>query len=271
MRKLTLIIIAFTLILACSTDNDEFATTTNITLNFTHNWDDNPITNEDLNTTETTLVNANGDRLNINRLRYLISDIQLQNESGITTDLKDLILVDLEEENSLTYTTENLLLDGTYDLIFTFGINDALNISGAYPELDAVNFNLDETLGGGYHYMQLDGRFITPLNASLLDTDIAYNYHTISATDRTNPLDPTAERNTDTSFTVTLGNVSIENNEVTIEVQMDISQWFEDPNTWNLSELNQNLKENYDAQIMMRDNGTSVFSLLEEEETEEEI
>lgn len=262
MKKLTLLFLTI-LITACSSNEDETAKNTAITINFTHNWDGTTITKESFN--ETNLVNANGDRLSIEGLRYLISNIYVENESGITTDITDYLLIDLGKEENLSFTTENLLLDGTYDVYFTFGFTDADNyIEDGYLDLTTANFDVPSALGGGYHYMQFDGKYLN-------ETDIAtgFNYHVIRATNVMSKEDDEELIETDTSFLVDLGEITIENNTTTIEVQMDISEWFENPNTWDLNILDQGLMLNYDAQIMMNANGASVFSLVEEEEEEE--
>jgi hypothetical protein len=52
--------------------------------------------------------------------------------------------------------------------------------------------------------------------------------------------------------------------DITIEIKMNIAEWFKNPNTWNLNELNTILMPNFEAQKMMSANGKSVFSLGEE-------
>jgi hypothetical protein len=42
---------------------------------------------------------------------------------------------------------------------------------------------------------------------------------------------------------------------------MNIAEWFKNPNTWDLNELNTVLMPNFEAQKMMSENGRSVFSL----------
>ena len=64
----------------------------------------------------------------------------------------------------------------------------------------------------------------------------------------------------DTSFEVDLGNVTINNN-AEIEIKMNIAEWFKNPNTWDLNQLNTVLMPNFNAQKMMSANGKSVFSL----------
>ena len=266
MKKLIVLffVIITVIIISCTNDNDEFSDDTTIEINFRHTWGNDEVTNEDFN--DLKFRNENGEMLSIERLRYLISDIYLENESGTVTDLTDFVLVNLGEEKNLTFTTENLLVNGTYNLFFRFGLSNEDNfIEEGYPELNSENFNVPSTLGGGYHYMQFDGKYIDSLNV-----ETGFNYHAIRATNVTTIENEEDLLEADTSFEVDLGEVEIINNTVTINVQMDIAEWFTNPNTWDLNEFDQMLMPNYEAQIMMNENGASVFSLIEEEITEEE-
>lgn len=261
MRKLILSFLTISLLItACSSNEEEFAGNTTVTINFTHVWDSLTVTKEDFN--DLKYVNENGETLSIEKLRYLISDIYLENESGVTTDITDYLLVNLGDEENLTFSTENLLLDGTYDVYFRFGFSDEDNyVEEGYLDLNTEIFNVPDALGGGYHYMQFDGKYI---NES--DVETGFNYHTIRATNVVTKTEEEELTETDTSFEVDLGEVEIENSTVTIDVQMDIAEWFVNTNIWNLNELDQVLMPNYEAQIMMNENGATVFSLIEEEE-----
>lgn len=262
MKKITLLFLSISsfLITSCSSNEDELAKNTNITVNFTHNWNEQTVT-ESL-VSETILVNAKGNRLSIDRLRYLVSNIYLENSSGITTTLKDYLLIDVGEGKNLSFTTENLLLNDTYRAYFTFGFSDTDN-EGVYEDLNVANFNVSDVLGGGYHYMQLDGQFIDALNITK-----TYNYHAIRAIDSIETRDTPFFK--DTSFLVDLGEITIEDNTATIDIEMDINQWFEATNTWDLNVYYESLTSNYDAQIKINENAATVFSLEEEEEEEEE-
>ncbi len=50
---------------------------------------------------------------------------------------------------------------------------------------------------------------------------------------------------------------------LTINLTMNIAEWFTNPHTWDLNIHNINLMQNYDAQKMMNDNGKTVVSLGE--------
>jgi len=235
---------------SCSDSND-VATSTQVftTFTFTNNWDGTPVTNTDFNALKYT--NANGELLSIERLRYLISDITFTTSNNETLMFNVYNLVDVTDANNLSFTPQTPIPKGSYNVSFTFGLDNEDNAKN-YLDLNSESFNVPDMLGGGYHYMQFDGKF---LNASA--TEQGFNYHAIRAVD--NPgLNPTFPQ--DTFFTVNLGVITIANN-AEIEVKMNIAEWFKNPNLWDLNVLNQMLMPNSSAQIQMFENGQNVFSL----------
>lgn len=246
-----LTLVSFALLISCSEDNDDNIKRVNATLNFTHNWDGTAVTNSDFNTIQYT--NANGDMLSIERLRYLVSNVTFTKNDGEIIVYNGYNLVDVTTNENLSYSVTPELPEGTYaNVAFTFGFSNEDNTDGAYTDLNSASFNVPMMLGGGYHYMQFDGKYL-----DTNDNEMGFNYHAIRAVD--NPGDnPTFPQ--DTFFTVNLGQITI-TDDATIEVQMNIAEWFKDPNTWNLNVLNTVLMPNSSAQIMMYENGQSVFSL----------
>jgi hypothetical protein len=236
---------------SCSENNDVSLDPVSITLNFSHVWDETEVTSLDFN--DIKFTNENGELVSIERLRYLISEITLTHVSGEVTTLNEYNLVNVSTNENLSYTTTVSVLPGDYSNIsFRFGFSDANNTDGTYTDLNTANFNVPGALGGGYHYMQFDGKYIDNTSA-----EASFNYHAISAFDTTGTNDPL-----DTSFTTDLGAVTVGGN-TNVNIQMDIKEWFKSPNTWDLNVLNTVLMPNYDAQIMMSENGATVFSLVD--------
>jgi hypothetical protein len=225
---------------SCSSEDENI----NITVNFTHNWDGMPITSQDFNTLKFT--NEHGEKLSIEKLRYLISNISL-------LGLKSYHLVNFSENSGTSFNISNLT-NGSYTLSFRFGFSDEDNIDGEYQDLNSVSFNVPRMLGGGYHYMQFDGKYIDNK-----EEEAGFNYHTIRAVDKTDIDNLKLE---DTSFEVNLGTITVSNN-MNIEVKVNLAEWFKNPNTWNLNELNNVLMPNFEAQKKMSANGKGVFSLGE--------
>ena len=244
-KKYCLLVLILILVTRCSEEKEccvqpQFT----ITLNFTHHWNGLKITPKDFN--ELKFTNENGERLSIERLRYLISNISLING-------KNYHLIDVGE-NSGTSITIPELTDESYALSFKFGLSDEDNTDGTYQDLNSVSFSVPGVLGGGYHFMQFDGKYIDNNKEAT-----GFNYHTIKAVDTTDPDNLKFE---DTSFEVNLGTIEVANNPK-MEIKMNLAEWFKNPNTWNLNELNTVLMPNFEAQKMMRANGDSVFSLGE--------
>ena len=100
--------------------------------------------------------------------------------------------------------------------------------------------------------MQVDGKYKDTNNL-----EQPFNYHAIRAVDRSNPNNLVFE---DTSFKVDLGTIEV-SNDIVIEIKMNIAEWFKNPNTWDLNQLNTVLMPNFNAQKLMSENGKSVFSL----------
>ena len=245
--KLLLIIVIIGLV-SCSSD-EEKASDILISVTNSQNWDGENITVSDLGTTE--FIDENGEILKIERLRYLISKVILTNSYGDEIEIGTYKLVDLADNNTLNYATNIVIPPGTYTGIsFVYGFNEEDNIDQAYPDLNTASWSWPEMLGGGYHFMQLDGTFTSPTNISPLP----FNYHNGTA----RKSDGVFEQN---FIRVNVADeLSIDSN-TNIDIKMNLAEWFKNPKTWDLNLLNTGLMGNYDAQIKMNENGQSVFSV----------
>lgn len=252
--KFNLLILAFTLVfVACEKDNDDnISPVTAVNFKFIHKWEETEVSNSDFNSIQFT--NAYGNELSIESLRYLISKIKLTKNTGEVITIDEYNLVDLEDANSLNFSTNQTVAVGSYsDISFVFGFTNEDNTDGTYADLNSATWNVPAMLGGGYHYMQMDGKYINNSNV-----ESGYNYHAIRAVDNpgSNPTFPQ-----DTFFEVSLGEITL-TGATEITIAMNIAQWFKQPNTWNLNEYNQMLMPNSTAQILMYQNGQNVFNLV---------
>ncbi|OSY88683.1 hypothetical protein WH52_03120 [Tenacibaculum holothuriorum] len=254
-RNILLLISTVFILFSCSSNTEEVPQSVNITLKFTHNWNGTPVTASDFNTIKFT--NKNGEKISIERLRYVVSNITILPVDLSNTSLADGVLgfgvtrnfINLKEKEGLSL--ETFAFTGIKKIGFRFGFSDFENNDGIYQDLNSANFNVPAMLGGGYHYMQFDGKYLDTNNQ-----EQPFNYHAIRAIDKT----VTPNITKDTSFRVDLGEVNI-TGDAEIEIKMNIAQWFENPNTWDLNKLNTVLMPNYNAQLLISENGKSVFSL----------
>ena len=248
MQRIILIILVLFMFTSCNNDKD--VSQVQITFKFSHNWDGTAVSNANFNSIIYT--NANGEDLSISKLRYLISKITFKKSSGETFILDGYNLVDVTNNTNQSFTPITTIPDGDYSKVsFTFGFDNDDNYNENYIDLNSASWNVPELLGGGYHYMQLEGKFIDNTT-----TETGYAYHTIRAVDNSGA----TQVFQDTFFEIDVGAVNITNN-ATFNIEMNIAEWFKNPNTWDLNVLNQMLMPNSSAQIMMYENGQNVFNL----------
>ena len=106
-------------------------------------------------------------------------------------------------------------------------------------------------LGGGYHYMKINGRWIDGSSVRQ-----PFNLHTGKiATDN---------GFADNTFIVTLpleqfAVIHKETAELTL--QMNINAWFTNPNTFDFNVFGGSIMQNREAQQILRENGRDVFSV----------
>ena len=250
-NRIALIFSLVVVFISCNKDDDGNTPMVSTNFKFIHDWDGAVIRSFNFGSIQYTT--ANGDLVGLERLRYVISDIVFTKANGEQIELDVYNLVDLTNETNMEFTPDVRIPPGTYNISFTFGLDNEDNAEN-YLDLNSASFNVPDMLGGGYHYMQFDGKFI---NSSMQEQ--GFNYHAIRAVD--NPgANPTFPQ--DTFFEVNLGEISFNDN-VEIEVKMNIAEWFKTPYQWDLNVYNQMLMPNSAAQILMYDNGQNVFSLGE--------
>ncbi len=232
-------------------------TTQQITFNFSHVYNATPVLAADFN--DLKFTNQKGDLHSISKLKYLVSDIALHEANGDSVLIEDYNLVDLGAGIGLTYSPSTSFDNGVYTAIsFNFGFDVADNITGAYPDLNITNWGWPMMLGGGYHNMQFEGMYVD----TATDT-VGFAYHNGKAREITAAPDTIFHPNHFRTKITGTNNFTIsEIVNTTIEIKMNIANWFKTPNVWDLNQYNQMLMPNYQAQLLMNQNGRDVFDYI---------
>ena len=137
-------------------------------------------------------------------------------------------------------------------LRFTFGLDEADNRTGRFANPPESNMFWPEPLGGGYHYMKLNGRWqdgeglLVPLNIHL----------------------GTGQNETLTEFypnhfSVTLpAELTLSPGQHTeAELRMTVDNWFRSPHVYDFGTDGSAIMQNQAAQAKLKENGADVFSL----------
>ena len=134
-------------------------------------------------------------------------------------------------------------------ITFTMGLENSNNITNTH-----LNENWHPTMawpdimGGGYHYMKLEGDVDTITKGYATHTGALQMMGEIIRMDH--------------SFTIDMPiNLTVDNNvgDVTININMEINNWYENPNIYNLSPA---IMGDMSKQMQLQANGeTDVFSV----------
>lgn len=196
--------------------------------------------------------NEAGNTFMITEIQWFISNLEFQNEGGEWVSLTDkffYIDTNIPENQKLSISS---IPYGKYKALrFTFGLDEADNQTGLFCDPPASEMFWPDVLGGGYHYMKLNGRYINaegelvPLNVHLgigqnADHSVFYqNYFSVAL-----PIDLTISENTKNQF----------------DLCMVVDNWFHNPHLYDFNEFGSAIMQNQAAQQTLKENGHDVFT-----------
>jgi len=214
--------------------------TTEVTMNFHHFVDGSVV---DMDTIK--YINANGDTFSIRTIKYFVTRVTFHRDGKENVVLKDMHYVEEGLENTKSYVFENKIPDGTYTGIsFTYGFTNADNISYMFPSAPEYQMFWPENMGGGYHYQKIEGQYLKD------GVKKFFNFHA-------GGLDKV-----DYSINVVLPNsdFQVQNNQVTINLTMEMQNWFKNPVVWDFDYFGAAIMGNHEAQGVIQKNGADVFT-----------
>ena len=236
--------------------------TTNLTVNFTHTVDNAsliiglgcsnggeclPDHSCCLNGSLLPYENSASEKYNVQRLQYVISDISLHsNQDNLL--LKDVHFINLEDLSTLHIDIGKLENAEYTSISFTMGLTNAKNQNNAFlNEYWHTLMIWPEIMGGGYHYMKLEGDFDTITQG--------YATHTGALQMMNDPMRMDYSFNTNIPITL---NVDDNLGDVSININMEVNNWYRNPNIYNLSSA---IMGDMSKQMQLQTNGlTDVFS-----------
>lgn len=212
-------------------------------------------------------TNAAGNPYSVTDVMYFISDIDLYGRDGHISRIKawkDIFYLDIKMPATLSVQFPDRIPAGEYDsLAFTFGLSPEKNISYTFVNPPEAIMAWPEVLGGGYHYMMINGWWrdmqgaLQPYNFHLgigqLYKGTGYNTDSIYAFVHNNfrvTLPGSA-------FTVTDGG------NTALNLTMHIDRWFRDPHTWDHNHWGGAIMQNQAAMQEGKENGWNVFTMAQ--------
>ena len=199
--------------------------------------------------------NAAGNLYEVNDVQFFISHVMLETASGEVVEITDnqgIHYTDIRIPGTLTWDIADIVPADEYKSIsFVFGLEGDQNTTGYFPNPPENNMSWPDMIGGGYHYMKINGRWIDESGVRQ-----PFNLHTGKIS--------TDNGFADNTFTVTLPltNVSTLGKKTTpITLQMNVNAWFSNPYLFDFNVFGGSIMQNREAQEVLRANGVDVFSV----------
>jgi hypothetical protein len=190
-------------------------------------------------------VNAFGNRYSVATLKYFISKISITRSNGERLIFNETHYIDAHDIKTVTFPLMHKISTGKYsEISFLFGLDVGTNVSGRFPNPPENKMEWPETMGGGYHYMKLEGK---------IDSQGEFNNYQAH----------TGQLNGIPYFIQVIlpeSQFTIDNKGVVIQIIMDINEWWRNPNTLDLNNITA-IMDNKRIQQQLMANGVDVFSV----------
>ena len=185
--------------------------------------------------------NEAGNQFSVTRLEYYISNISFHKNDGsiFTTNLIQYINARTASTNQFSF---NDVPNGNYTKItFNIGIDSARNYTYGLPATTENNNMLwPEPMGGGYHFMKLEGYFADNGSTPGFATHIGTNSCLVSID---HPI-----------------NFSVDGNTYDMQLTMNINEWYKNPEIYDFNTDGGYSMGNMMAMMKIAGNGSDVFN-----------
>lgn len=203
--------------------------------------------------------NAAGNRYQVDEVKFFISDVSFVSRGGerfAVPDHDGIHYFDSDITSSFNWLISKVP-DGQFDSIsFVFGLLPVQNVTGYFVNPPENNMAWPDALGGGYHYMQINGKWLAsndtvrPFN---LHTGIGQRYENGQVTEFV----PNHFR-----MTLPLSDFVVHQDATTqLDFVMNVNGWMAEPNIYNFDVIGGSIMQNQAAQDMLRENGPHAISV----------
>ena len=206
---------------------------------------------------------AAGQSVTIEEIRYFISKVYLIEENGTHVALTEADgngchYIDCAMPATRKWTVQDVACGHYVGIGFTYGLDEADNVSHRFANPPESLMFWPEALGGGYHYMQINGKWLSSADAP----HEPYGLHTGIGQTWADGL-PTAfhQNYVRLEFPDTTSLFLTMEQSVSLSIDMDVMQWRTDPHPWDFAVEGTAIMQNQEAQQILKENVRNVFSI----------
>lgn len=207
-----------------------------------HNVDGNDLMRDSIEYT-----NAAGNMYTVTKLHYYLSGFRLYMGTDVAFSSDEVFYVDAADNNTLSFTIDEIP-PGHYDSVsYYIGLDEAHNKSRSLP-LTLENNAMDwpEPMGGGYHFLKLEGFYKDAGSPSGYAMHIGTNNFLVKT-------------GSVAHFNVSAGHAS------SLMMKMNVNEWFTNPNNYDLTTDAAYSMGNMPMMTKLSQNGMNVFKVSAED------
>ena len=164
MKSRLLVLLLSFLVIACTKPNDK----AEIDLNIGYEVNGKPLATDTL-----CYANEAGNQFLVTEIQWFMSDIQLLHQDGdwhsltqrnamdsLSASTEHIFYINTDIPESQTLRGKKIPVGHYTALRFTFGLDETDNQTGLFNNPPESEMFWPDVLGGGYHYMKLNGKFV---------------------------------------------------------------------------------------------------------------
>jgi hypothetical protein len=186
--------------------------------------------------------NAAGNNYSVSGLTFYLSTFEFENAAGTVYRYSDVYLVDAKTKSNVSFSFADLPAGNYKRMKFLIGLDSLHNLDGALPNtVENANMVWPTYMGGGYHFMKLEGNFRDQGQTYGYAMHMGHNWTCVTV-------------NLVKDFTLSAESAQV-------GLTMNINEWFQNPQVYDF-----NVDGNYSmtdslAMTKLSQNGVDVFTL----------
>jgi hypothetical protein len=219
------------------------------------------VNGEELKVDKLIYTNEAGNPFLVSEIQYFLSDLSFKGDA-LQHDLPDSNFshyVDTDIKESKEWIIPGVKVGDYHSLSFTFGFDSINNYSRRFPNPPESHMFWPDFLGGGYHYMKLNGKWEPEKDAPLRP----FNFHLGigQVYQGTKPHPDSVVRFVHNHFDKKLNhNFSVKAGDTTvITLNMKVEEWFKNPNTYDFNFYGGKIMQDQEAMEKGCENGINAF------------
>ena len=241
MKKASIIFLIISLVTSCVRNNSDITQPTvtngNLVLQVGYQFDNTALLFDTI-----MFTNAASYKISVTRLQYYLSGFSFKRADGTSLPYAGVFYFDAKDSKFGQITFVNLPAGNYTGLSFNLGLDSSINKTDNLPPT-AENNNMvwPVQMGGGYHFMKLEGSFIDTAGTWGYNMHLGTNGNTVN---------------------ISLPNKAflISGSTSNIQLKMNVSEWFKNPSTYDFNIDGVYSMGNAPAMLKLKNNGVDVFN-----------